>query len=260
MPPTTAPPPAVLCISGHDPVGGAGLQADIETLAALGCHAVTAVSCLTVQDTVDVRQVAPVATGLLAAQLEAIRDDLPIAAVKIGLLGDPALAAVVSAALTEIPAPVVLDPVLAAGGGTDLAAAGLIQALRALLPQVDLLTPNHAEALRLTGATDPEAAAAALLAGGCGAVLLTGADAATGGEVVNRLFRPDRPARDFAWPRLPDSYHGSGCTLASACAARLALGDELEAAVEAAQDYTWRALRQAHRPGRGQALPRRISP
>jgi hydroxymethylpyrimidine/phosphomethylpyrimidine kinase len=248
----------VLCISGHDPVGGAGLQADIETLAALGCHAVSAVSCLTVQDTRDVQQVTPTAPGLLAAQLQAICDDLPIAAVKIGLLADPTLAAVVSAALTGIRAPVVLDPVLAAGGGRELAAAGLIEALRALLPQIALLTPNQAEALRLSGADDPEAAAAALLAAGCRAVLLTGADSAQGALVRNRLFRTDQPVGEFTWPRLPDSYHGSGCTLASACAARLALGDDLETAVQAAQAFTWQALRLAHRPGQGQALPRRI--
>ncbi len=253
-------PPVVLCIAGHDPVGGAGIQADIETLASLGCHAATAISCLTVQDTLDVSRVAPVALGLLSAQIQAIRDDLPVAAVKIGLLGDPKIAAVAMAGLTGIGVPLVLDPVLAAGGGRDFSGGGLPRAIAALLPQVSLLTPNRAEARRLTGAQDADAAAQALLDAGCGAVLLTGADEATGDQVVNRLFRPGQPPQDYAWPRLPERYHGSGCTLASACAARLALGEDLMTAVQLAQEYTWQSLRHAHHPGRGQALPRRVRP
>lgn len=260
MLPSPPDPPVVLCIAGHDPVGGAGIQADIETLAALGCHAATAISCLTVQDTVDVSRIAVGNLSVMDAQIAAICADLPVAAVKIGLLGDATVTAVVSAALTGLGVPVVVDPVLAAGGGRDLAAGGLVQALRALLPRVTLLTPNRAEARRLTGLSDPADAAQALLAAGCGAVLLTGADEAVGDQVVNRLYRPDRPPQEYAWPRLAGSYHGSGCTLASACAARLALGDTLETAVQQAQAYTWQTLQQAHRPGRGQALPRRILP
>ncbi len=260
MPRTPVSVPVVLCLSGHDPIGGAGIQADIETLAALGCHAATAVTCLTVQDTRDVTRLVPTPVELLAAQIAAVRGDLRLAAVKVGLVGDAALARLIADLAGDLAVPLVLDPVLAAGGGRDLGDGAIERAVAGLSSLARLATPNRAEARRLTGRPDPDAAARALLESGCAAVLLTGADEAAGAEVVNRLYVPDEAPRDFVWPRLPGSFHGSGCTLASACAGLLARGEPLAAAVEAAQVFTWQTLARAHAPGRGQQLPRRIAP
>lgn len=250
--------PVVLCIAGHDPTGGAGLQADIETSAALGCHAVTAISCQTVQDTHDVRQVKANPPALLAAQIEAICSDVSINCVKIGMLGNAELTAVVSAALTYMNIPVVLDPVLAAGGGKNLADTGLTQAIRGLLPQVTLITPNRTEARRLASTNDVNTAAQQLNTLGCPAVLVTGADEALGDQVLNQLFENNSAPIDFFWTRLKGQFHGSGCTLSTACAAYMARGASVAEAVRKAQKFTWNALQNAHQPGHGQSIPARL--
>lgn len=255
--------PVVLCLGGHDPVGGAGIQADIETVAALGGHAATAITCLTVQDSRDVHRLTPVAPDLLRAQAEAVLGDMAVAAVKIGLIGDAALVPAIAALLRRHPElPVVLDPVLAAGGGAELATDDLLRAIRDdLLPLTTLATPNLAEARRLSGHDDADDCATALLAAGCGAVLLTGADSAGDApEVINRLYRTGLAEERWHWQRLPHSYHGSGCTLASACACLLGHGRELADAAAEAQRFTDSALRAGWRPGKGQHLPWRRSP
>jgi hydroxymethylpyrimidine/phosphomethylpyrimidine kinase len=255
--------PVLLCLGGHDPVGGAGIQADIETIAALGGHAATVVTCLTVQDSRNVRRLEAVSSAMLREQAEAVLGDMAVAAVKIGLIGSAALVPVIAELLRRHPdLPVVLDPVLAAGGGTELAGADLLAAIREqLLPRTTLITPNLAEAQRLTGATEPDACADALLAAGCQAVLLTGADSAGDApEVLNRLYRPGQRTEHWHWPRLPHSYHGSGCTLAAACACLLAQGLALTEAAAQAQAFTDAALRAGWRPGHGQHLPWRRSP
>lgn len=252
-------PPVVLAIGGHDPSGGAGLQADIETLAALGCHAATAVTALTVQDTSNVKSLHAVAEEILRAQIEAVLDDMPVAVVKVGLLGSLAAVRVVADIMDALPhLPLVLDPVLAAGGGAELSDAALRKAIRdRLLPRTWLLTPNAPEAMRLAGESSPEAAALALLAAGARQVLVTGGHDA-GAEVVNRYFGPDEAREQWRWPRLEGDYHGSGCTLASACAALMARELPVVLALRLAQAYTQDALASATRPGRGQAIPRRV--
>lgn len=255
--------PVVLCLGGHDPVGGAGIQADIETVAALGGHAASAITCLTVQDSRDVRRLAPVEPALLRDQAEAVLGDLPVAAIKIGLIGDALLVAEIAALLQRhADLPVVLDPVLAAGGGAELTSERLQRAMRdELLPLTDLATPNLAEAQRLSGRLAPADCARELLLTGCKAVLLTGADSAgESPEVVNRLYRDDGREEHWHWARLPHSYHGSGCTLASACACLLAQGRDLVDAVAEAQRFTDAALHAGWRPGKGQHLPWRRSP
>jgi hydroxymethylpyrimidine/phosphomethylpyrimidine kinase len=254
--------PVVLCLGGHDPVGGAGIQADIETVAALGGHAATAITCLTVQDSGDVRGLHPVVPELLREQVEAVLGDLRVAAIKIGLIGDATLVPVLAALLRRHPdIPVVLDPVLAAGGGSDLATAGLVAAIaEQLLPLTDLLTPNLAEARRLSGQQSADDCAATLLQAGCQCVLLTGTDAREDElQVINRLYCHSREDEHWHWPRLPHGYHGSGCTLASACAVLLAHGLDVHDAVEQAQAFTHKALREGWRPGHGQHLPWRRS-
>lgn len=258
-PPQDAATPIVLALSGHDPTGGAGVQADIEAISAQGCYATSAITCLTVQDTSNVHRLEPVSADLLLAQACALLTDLQISVIKIGLIGNATNAAVIAGLLADWPQiPVVLDPVLSAGGGADLSGGRLIQILREqLLPLTTLLTPNRAEARRLSGESDLAAAERFLRESVGDSVLLTGADESEGKLIENRLLRKDGGEQDFNWPRFDGQYHGSGCTLASACAARLALGEDIPTAVQRAQAYTWQALGGARSLGHGQKLPRR---
>jgi hydroxymethylpyrimidine/phosphomethylpyrimidine kinase len=248
--------PIILCVSGHDPTGGAGIQADIETVTALGGHAATAITCLTVQDTANIRELAPTDEALLTRQLDVLTRDLPVSAVKIGLLGTAGIARLVERVVASLEVAVVLDPVLQAGGGAVLADESLIDAIAQFLPRVTLITPNRQEAIRLAYNSDAAQAARQLARRGP-AVLLTGADEAQGQQVTNLLYQGERPPREYRQTRLPHTYHGSGCTLASACAVYLARGYAIELAVGEAQRFTQEALRKASALGHGQWLPRR---
>ena len=252
--------PVVLACSGLDPTGGAGLAADLEAIASQGCHAAPVATALTVQTTAGALGFEPVAPGVLVEQVRAVLEDMPVAAVKIGMVGTRTAAECLHTVLAERPElPVVLDPVLAAGGGGALAEPGLEEALRALLvPLATVVTPNGSEALRLVPEADsPEAAALALLEAGAEYVLLTGGDAG-GAEVVNRLYGGRRLLETFRWERLPGAFHGSGCTLAAALAGLLAQGREVFGAAHQAQQYTHEALRAAYRAGGGQRIPNRL--
>lgn len=252
-------PPVVLVIAGNDPSGGAGLVADIQAIAAAGAHPAPVVAALTVQDTRDVMRVEAVTPELVTEQARAVLADLPVRAVKLGLLASAAVGQAVAVLLAAHRAlPLVVDPVLAASGGSKLAEDALLRVYRdALFPLATLVTPNAAESRRLApDAKDPETRAQALLATGARHVLIKGADEDSP-EVHNHLFGPGGAHREFTWPRLPGSYHGSGCTLASAVAARLAHGMDLTQAVEEAQRYTWDALERGWQPGRGQRIPDR---
>jgi hydroxymethylpyrimidine/phosphomethylpyrimidine kinase len=251
--------PVVLCFSGHDPSGGAGVQADIETLVSHRCHAASVITALTEQDTRNVKKLIPQRPDDIISQADTLLADLPVKAIKIGLIGHHDTAAAIAAVLARHPRiPVVLDPVLAAGGGAELASEKLIAALTdLLLPRTTLLTPNSEEARRLTGLTDLHDCGLALLDKGCEYVLITGTHE-TSPAVSNQLFHDGRLLETFTWDRLPDSYHGSGCTLASAVAALVAHGLALFQAVTEAQEYTWNALQAAYRPGQGQHNPNRF--
>jgi hydroxymethylpyrimidine/phosphomethylpyrimidine kinase len=255
---TAATPPLVLCFSGHDPTGGAGIQADCETVAALGGHAMSVVTCLTAQDSRDVKRILPQRPADFLEQARLLLADVQPAAFKIGLIGSDELAEAIAELLAAHPdVPVVLDPVLAAGGGTELADRKLLDAMRrALLPHVTLLTPNGPEARRLSGESDLEGAAQRLLEDGCYYVLVTGGHEDQA-EIVNTLYGTGL-RQAGRWPRLPAVYHGSGCTLAAACAALLGRGMTVPAAVQEAQQFVWNALAAGFRPGQGQHLPRRI--
>ena len=256
---TAATPPLVLCFSGHDPTGGAGIQADGETVAALGGHAMSVVTCLTAQDTHNVKRILPQRPADFLEQARFLLADVQPAAFKIGLIGSAALAEAIAGLLAAHPdVPVVLDPVLAAGGGAELADRKLLDTLRrVLLPWVTLLTPNGPEARRLSGESDLTRAAARLLEGGCYYVLITGGHEDQA-EIVNTLHGPGL-CQASRWKRLPHVYHGSGCTLAAACAALLARGMSVPAAVREAQKFVWDALAAGFRPGQGQHLPRRMA-
>lgn len=259
--------PCVICLSGLDPSGGAGIQADIEALLQTGSHCMPVLTSLTVQDTSNVLHTRPVDADLIRWQLDTLYADIPVAAVKIGLLSDLKVLQTIAEWLAEHPEiPVIADPVLKAGGGFQFENETLVSDyIRLLLPHVDILTPNTDELLRLAPASDYDSAAAALLAAGCGHVLVTGTHDDSE-HVANRLYaaspqsdpaRPDGPVKTWQFSRLPGSFHGSGCTLAASLASLIATGHELVEAVELAQQFTWQALVQATRPGKGQFVPDR---
>lgn len=252
--------PVVLCLSGHDPSGGAGLQADIEALIAQGCHAAPAVTALTVQDTVDVRDFRVLDRDWVIAQAQAVISDMPVSAVKLGMLGSVAMVDTVLEIMQSLPdAPLVCDPVLRAGGGGSLGKDEVGYAVRErLFPVSTIATPNLPEARILAELPDGTAdQCAEKLLPFIEHLLITGGHGDEG-DVHNRLYSRDGSRHTFTCARLPGSYHGSGCTLASALAGRLALGQALPGAVETALDYTWRTLRDAESPGRGQYIPRRL--
>jgi hydroxymethylpyrimidine/phosphomethylpyrimidine kinase len=242
----------VLTFAASDPTGGAGLQADLLTLAGMGCHPLSVLTALTVQDTSGVEAVQPVEPERVRAQAELLLAESRVAAFKIGVLGSAGNVHAVSAILEDHPhVPVVLDPVLASGRGDPLADDAMLQALsEELVPQCTVVTPNSIEARRLGGA-------ARLLDAGCEYVLVTGTHE-PGDEVVNTLYDRSGVVREDRWPRLPGSYHGSGCTLASAIAAALANGLRVPEAVRDAQEYTWQALAAGFRCGAGQFIPDRF--
>lgn len=257
MLPSSNDPSRVLCLSGHDPVGGAGIHADIESCAALGAHAFTVITANTVQDSRNVQRVTPVAPLLIAAQVDALLADCRIDAIKIGLLGDAAQVAVLVEVIRRNPVPVVLDPVLRAGGGRALVGAQLLLAMEALLPLTTVITPNAAEARVLAPqARTLDECAAALLAQGCRNVLVTGGDE-PGDEVVNTWHSAGDAPHAYRWPRIEGGFHGAGCTLASAIAALLAQGHPLATALERAQQWTHRSLRDARALGQGRKIPLR---
>ncbi len=265
MPPAIPSIPVVMTLAGNDPSGGAGLAADIETLVSLGCHPAPVVTALTVQDTRNVKALLPVSPAQIIAQAKAVLEDVRVAVLKIGVIGNAANAAALHDLLKAHPQiPVVLDPVLAAGGGAELASQALVEAIQTLLlPLTTVLTPNSTEARRLAPEADTlEACAMALLARGCQYVLITGGHEPST-EVINTLYGNNRLLETHRWPRLPDAYHGSGCTLAAAIAGLLAQGREfhadlLRSAIHRAQDYTWCSLRAGYQAGGGQRLPNRL--
>lgn len=249
-----------MTLAGHDPSGGAGIQADIEAIVSMGCHAVSVITALTVQDTHNVKDMAPISGDLVAAQARAILEDMSVAAIKIGLLGSVEIVEAIHTVLTDYPRiPVILDPILAAGGGTELTTADLIDALQTLLlPLTTVLTPNSSEARRLAPNADSlEACAMALLEQGCEFVLITGAHEPSP-QVINTLYGNHRRLEVFSWERLPGEYHGSGCTLAAAIAGLVAQGQEFLSAIRQAQEYTWQSLNSAYRLGEGQFIPNRL--
>lgn len=263
-------PPIVLTFAASDPTCGAGLQADILTLASLGCHPLSVVTAITVQDTAGVEGVLPIDAEWVTDQARALLEDMPVAAFKLGMMGSVEIIAAIAEVIADYPdIPVILDPVLASGRGDQFADEEMIEAMIGLLlPQTTLLTPNSLEARRLAQEIglagedprlDPGLAECAhrLINAGCEYVLVTGTHEGTP-QVVNTLYGSHGKVRTDRWDRLPGSYHGSGCTLASAIAAHFASGVNVAEAVMGAQEYTWRTLAAGFRPGMGQFIPDRL--
>lgn len=258
MDPTDSP-PTVLCVGGHDPSGGAGVMADAEAVRAAGAFALTVVTALTDQDTRGLRAIYPQPPEQVEAQCRAMLEDGRPQVIKLGLIGSSRIARVLGALIDRNPQiQVVLDPVLASGAGQSVVDAALLNQIRThLVRRATLVTPNLPEARTLADSQDPARCAHRLMQIGARWVLLTGTHDDTP-EVINRLYAADGSEQSWTWPRLSGEYHGSGCTLASAIAARLSIGHEMADAVAAAQDYTWNSLNRALRTGLGQLTPNRL--
>jgi len=257
-------PPIVLSFAATDPTGGAGIQADLLTLSSMGCHALTVVTAITVQDTAGVEDVLPIEADWVSDQARVLLEDMPVAAFKIGLVGSVENCAAIAEVVSDYPdVPLILDPVLASGRGDEMATEEMIEAMREMLiPQTTIITPNSLEARRLAddGGDEErslEDCAKRILEMGCEYVLITGAHENTP-LVINTLYGQQGVIRTDSWQRLPGSYHGSGCTLASAIAATLANGLDIPEAVREAQEYTWQTLNAGFRPGMGQHIPDRF--
>ena len=259
-------PPIVLTFAAADPSGGAGLQADILTLSSMGCHALSVVTAVTVQDTVGVEDVLPLDPEWVADQARCVLEDMPVSVFKIGLLGSVEIIAVIAEVVSDYPeVPLVLDPVLSSGRDDELATDEMVAAMRELLvPQTTLITPNSLEARRLavedgddSDDVSLEECARRILTLGCEYVLITGTHENTA-QVINVLYSQEGVVRSDSWQRLPGAYHGSGCTLASAIAATVANGLAISEAVRDAQEYTWQTLSSGYRPGMGQHIPDRL--
>ncbi|RKZ38909.1 MAG: hydroxymethylpyrimidine/phosphomethylpyrimidine kinase [Gammaproteobacteria bacterium] len=253
-------PPIVLVFAGNDPSGGAGLCADIQALASLGCHAAPVVTSITVQDTSKIFENIPLSGEKVFAQAEAVLNDMPITACKIGLLANIDIVEAVEQVLLKYPhLPVILDPILMAGSGQSLTQDNVGKSIiKKLLPLTQILTPNSLEARTLTNTSGAlNVAAAKLMDYGCQYVCITGTheDMPT---VENILYGSGKRLQSWIFPRLAKSYHGSGCTFAASLAGLLAQGKDMLTAVYKAQQYTWDALQKGYQPGHGQALPNRL--
>jgi hydroxymethylpyrimidine/phosphomethylpyrimidine kinase len=256
-------PPIVLTFAAADPSGGTGVQADVLTLASMGCHPLSVITALTVQDTLGVEGVQPIDSEWVADQARCLLEDMPVDAFKIGALGSVENVAAIAEILSDYPdVPLIFDPVLA-GRGDDPASEEMLHAMsELLLPQTTICVVNGLELARLAEDDDDEdpaiaACAGALVNAGCEYVLVTGTHEQAR-DVVNTLYGKAGVVRSDTWPRLPGNYHGAGGTLTAAIAAMLANGLEIPEAVREAQDYTWQTLKRAYRPGMGQWLPDRL--
>jgi hydroxymethylpyrimidine/phosphomethylpyrimidine kinase len=241
--------PRVLSIAGSDSGGGAGIQADLKTFAALGCFGMTAITALTAQNTCGVRAIHPVPPDMLRAQIDAVLEDIGADAVKVGMLHSPEIVRTVAQAIDRHQlSRVVFDPVMVATSGAKLIDDPAIAVLVAeLFPRTALITPNLDEAALLVGrplasAQDMAQAAAELGARGARAVLLKGGHL-TGDKVIDVLLEASGEPIWMAAPRIDTANtHGTGCTLSSAIAAHLALGATLTQAVQQARDFVRQAL------------------
>lgn len=262
-------PPAVMTFAATDPSSGAGLQADILTLASIGCHPLSVVTAITVQDTVGVDSVMVFDADWVNEQARTILEDMHVSAFKIGMLGSVENIAVIAEIMADYPdIPLLIDPILSSGRGDELANEEMQAAMIDLLfPQATLITPNSLEARRLAFAdaddhdelesASLDETAKLLLELGPEYVLITGTHERSI-EVVNTLYGDTGLIKAYNWERLVGSYHGSGCTLTSAIAACIAHGLTMEEAILEAQEYTWQTLKGAFRPGMGQYIPDRL--
>ena len=252
---TVATPPRILSIAGSDSSGGAGIQADIKTIAMLGGYAMTAITAITAQNTTGVQGVAAIAPDMVAQQIASCVGDIGVDAVKIGMLASPEVIAVVADALGAVEAPVVLDPVMIATSGAVLVGPDAVERLRRdLFPRATLLTPNLPELAHLAGRDLPDHAAmveaARELADASGAAVLAKGGHAQGDRITDVLIVAGGAPLAFDHARIATRHtHGTGCTLSSAIATLLGRGESLAEAVRLAREFVFAAIAAA--PGFG---------
>ena len=253
--------PCVLVFAGSDPSGGAGIQADVQGVGAMGAHALTVITALTVQDNDRVFAVHPVPARWMQQQAQILIDKIDIAAIKIGIVGNLANAKIIAGVIALLrernpDLPVVLDPVLASGNGDELSRDNAASVIAPLIPLATLLTPNLPEAAALAkGERRSDGQVDALLQQGCQHVLLKGGHG-VGEQVINRWYTAGA-SRTWTFDRLPGAFHGSGCTLAAAIAGALACGLSMEEALDTAQQFCHHALEQSFAIADGQRIPYR---
>lgn len=252
-------PPTILVFAGHDPSGGAGISADIMAIHANGAHAATVITAHTVQDTNKVTRFIPADTQLIEEQATVILADISIQVIKIGMVGSISVVEAIHSIITEHPEiPVVLDPVMAGGGGGLLMENEVREAIIELLyPRCLLVTPNSVEARRLAQIDNLDECGQRLLRFGCRHVLIKGAHEATD-NIVHYFYSEAQAPQLLQTPRLPQTFRGTGCTLAASSAAYIAQGEPVFNAVQLAQQYTYRTLQQAYAIGHGQWIPQRF--
>jgi hydroxymethylpyrimidine/phosphomethylpyrimidine kinase len=252
-------PPIILSIAGYDPSSGAGITADVKTAAALGCYAVTCITAITVQSTQGVFRVESLEAGLVSQTLEKLHEDVPIAAVRVGMLGSGEVAEAIATFLQTRTLPnVVLDPVLTSSSGTALLDESAVDVLRSqLLPLCDVITPNIHEAILLAAIGDNLVQSASPLSAalhrlGAKAVVITGGDLDPPNEFLSDCRSGRAETTILPGERIESrSTHGTGCAFATALACRLALGDDLREAVRAAKQYVRNAILTAYPLGKG---------
>lgn len=246
-------------LSGLDPSGGAGIQADIQAITSLGAHPLPLVSCLTVQDTRNVYGAEAVDADLIRRQLESLANDVPIHAIKTGALGNAqVLDTLVDFVRTMPDIPLIVDPVVKAAGGGNLADEELIRAMKErLFPLAEMITPNGEELALLGNSDDPDTAARNLQEAGCTSVLATGGHG-IGFHIINTLYNHAPEPMRWEIERVNDhEFHGTGCTLAAAIAAGRGCGLSARAAISQAQNYVRHTVLHALTVGKGQRVPDR---
>ena len=252
--------PCVLVFAGLDPSGGAGVQADIEAIAAMGAHALTIVTTLTVQDNDHVNEVHAVDASILREQVRVLCEKFQIAAIKIGIAGSQDNVNVIAQTISRLrqhtpDLPVVLDPVLASGHGDALSREDAVGMMRPLQSLATLITPNLPEAMRLCDGETSLAAQASKLLRFTPHVLIKGGHS-EGDEITNTWFSASNE-QSWRWPRLAGGFHGSGCTLASAITACLAIGQDMQQALSTSQRWVQVSLSNAYSIADGQRIPAR---
>lgn len=259
--------PVVLCFSGLDPSGGAGIQADIEAIGQAGAHAAIACTAITIQSSQQVLGFEACTASLVKAQATTVLDDLSVAVIKSGMLGTTDNIAMLTNLFAERviadATPFVLDPVLVANSGGSLGdEKTLVTAFRKLLPYATLITPNTHELRALSGEQDLRIGAQKLCAQGAYAVLVKTSHDFDSGDIEQYLYVKGEMVHQSILPRLEGEFHGSGCSLASFIAGRLAMGDVLVDAVKTADSWITQTLRAADAPhpdnAEAQLIPNRF--
>ena len=247
----------ILTIAGHDPTGGAGIQADIEAILSTGNHPFSIISALTAQNTSMLDQVISQHEDDFKHQLTLLLEDSIIHACKIGILGNSGQICAINEIIRPLTIPTVLDPVLCTGSGQQLMSEDLCQLIiHKLLPITTMITPNSIEAKKLSGQNNLDDAAAFFIDHGTRAVLITGTHE-DNDQVINKLYTMTE-SFEFNYERLPHVYHGSGCTLSASLTSYIANLDNIKEATISALDYTWQTLNNATKQGQSQWTPNRF--